>query len=73
MYKSLQSLATVKKHTYFMTRLEYARVSAKDQNPDRQIKKFRQLEIDERYIFIDKQSGKDFNRPQYQEMEIRLI
>lgn len=56
-----------------MTRLGYARVSAKDQNPDRQIKKFRKLEIDERYIFIDKQSGKDFNRPQYQEMEIRLI
>jgi DNA invertase Pin-like site-specific DNA recombinase len=49
-------------------KLGYARVSAKDQNPERQLKKFRDLEIEERYIFIDKQSGKDFNRPQYQVM-----
>lgn len=42
--------------------LAYARVSAKDQNPERQLVKFRALGIDERYIFIDKQSGKDFNR-----------
>ncbi|BBH20216.1 hypothetical protein Back11_15610 [Paenibacillus baekrokdamisoli] len=27
--------------------------------------KFRELGIEERYIFMDKQSGKDFNRPQY--------
>ncbi|WXB95014.1 recombinase family protein (plasmid) [Bacillus sp. FJAT-52991] len=50
----------------------HARVSAKDQNPDWQIKKFWELEIDERYIFIDKQSGKDFNRPQYQAMLLIL-
>lgn len=49
-------------------KLGYAHVSAKDQNPERQLKKFRDLEIEERYIFIDKQSGKDFNRPQYQGM-----
>lgn len=30
--------------------------------------KIRDLGIDERYIFIDKQSGRDFNRPQYQGM-----
>ncbi|MEJ9233320.1 recombinase family protein [Peribacillus butanolivorans] len=49
-------------------KLGYVRVSAKDQNPERQLKKFRELKIEERYIFIDKQSGKDFNRPQYQAM-----
>lgn len=49
-------------------KLGYARVSTKEQNPERQLKKFRELGIDERYIFIDKQSGKDFNRPQYQGM-----
>ncbi|MFZ3589730.1 recombinase family protein [Bacillus sp. DJP31] len=49
-------------------KLGYARVSAKDQNPERQLKKFRELRIEERYVFIDKQSGKDFNRPQYQAM-----
>lgn len=48
--------------------LGYARVSAKDQNPERQLKKMRELGIEDRYIFVDKQSGKDFNRPQYQAM-----
>ncbi|MGG0412216.1 recombinase family protein [Peribacillus simplex] len=46
----------------------YAHVSAKDQNSERQLKKFRDLGIEERYIFIDKHSGKDFNPPQYQGM-----
>lgn len=45
----------------------YARVSSKDQNELRQIKAFEELGINERDIFIDKQSGKDFdNREQYQ-------
>ncbi|PZE19361.1 recombinase family protein [Paenibacillus xerothermodurans] len=52
--------------------LAYARVSAKDQNPERQLVKFRQLGIDERYIFIDMQSGKDFNRPRYQAMRLMI-
>lgn len=43
----------------------YARVSAKDQNPERQILKFRELGIEERFIFIDKQSGRSFDRPRY--------
>lgn len=46
----------------------YGRVSAKDQNPERQIVKFRELGIEERFIFVDKQSGKDFERPRYQAM-----
>ncbi|OXS64667.1 recombinase family protein [Priestia filamentosa] len=49
-------------------KLGYARVSSRDQNPERQLKKFRELAIEDRYIFIDKQSGKDFNRPRYQAM-----
>lgn len=48
----------------------YVRVSTKEQNTDRQIKKMRELGIEERYIFVDKQSGKDFNRPQYQAMRL---
>lgn len=47
----------------------YIRVSSKDQNEDRQLKELLDLEIDERDIFLDKQSGKDFNRPQYQALK----
>ncbi|MBU8763727.1 recombinase family protein [Micrococcus luteus] len=52
--------------------MAYARVSAKDQNPERQLVKFRELGIDERYIFMDKQSGKDFDRPRYQAMRLMI-
>jgi DNA invertase Pin-like site-specific DNA recombinase len=44
----------------------YIRVSSKDQNEGRQIEAMKERGIDERDIFIDKQSGKDFNRDQYQ-------
>ncbi|HOA34392.1 MAG TPA: recombinase family protein, partial [Clostridiales bacterium] len=37
----------------------YIRVSSKDQNEARQVEKMKELGIDERYIFIDKESGKD--------------
>lgn len=47
----------------------YVRVSAKDQNPDRQIAKMRELGIEERRIFVEKASGKDFERPVYQAMK----
>lgn len=50
----------------------YGRVSAKDQNPERQLLKFREIGIDERYIFVDKLSGKDFNRPRYQAMRLMI-
>ncbi len=43
----------------------YIRVSSKDQNVARQQKQLLELGIEERNIFIDKQSGKDFDRPQY--------
>ncbi|MGW9128075.1 recombinase family protein [Paenibacillus chitinolyticus] len=49
--------------------LGYARVSSKDQNEERQVKKLMELGIEDRFLFIDKQSGKDFNRPRYQAMK----
>ena len=46
----------------------YIRVSTKDQNEARQIVALNEFGISERDIYIDKQSGKDFNREQYQLM-----
>ena len=43
----------------------YCRVSSKEQNEVRQLVAFREYGIDERDIYIDKQSGKDFNRENY--------
>lgn len=50
----------------------YVRVSSKDQNEARQMESMQTLGIDERDIHFDKQSGKDFNRPQYQALKLRL-
>jgi DNA invertase Pin-like site-specific DNA recombinase len=44
----------------------YIRVSSKDQNEGRQLESMKKMKIDPRDIFIDKQSGKDFDRVQYQ-------
>lgn len=41
----------------------YVRVSTKDQNAARQIIAMEGFCIDKKHIFLDKQSGKDFNRP----------
>ncbi len=50
----------------------YVRVSTKDQNEDRQYIALRELCIPEKNIFMDKQSGKDFERPQYRRLVRRL-
>lgn len=50
----------------------YARVSVADQNEDRQMIALRRYEVPIRNIFVDKQSGKDFNRPQYTRL-VRLL
>ena len=47
----------------------YVRVSSKDQNEERQLIKMRELGIEERRIFVEKASGKDFERPVYQAMK----
>lgn len=46
----------------------YVRVSSKDQNEDRQISAMHDEDIADNCIFTDKQSGKDFNRPQYKRL-----
>lgn len=46
----------------------YARVSSKDQNEERQIKRLKEAGVPERYIFIDKESGKDYNREKWSAM-----
>ena len=50
----------------------YVRVSGLDQNEGRQLEKMKTLGIDERHLFIDKASGKDFDRPKYQAMKQML-
>lgn len=50
----------------------YCRVSSTDQNEDRQVEAMLGLGINERDIFIDKCSGKDFDRPQYQALKVQL-
>ena len=46
----------------------YVRVSAKDQNEDRQIIAMREFGVSEKNIYMDKQSGKDFKRKQYKRL-----
>ena len=50
----------------------YIRVSTKEQNEDRQLLALKELAIQEKNLFIDKQSGKDFERPQYRKMVRKL-
>ena len=50
----------------------YARVSTKEQNEERQLIALKEQGIGKKHIFIDKQSGKDFERTAYQRMLRRL-
>jgi len=50
----------------------YARVSSKDQSLERQINAAKEMKIEDDYIFIEKASGKDFKRPEYQLMKRML-
>lgn len=50
----------------------YARVSSKEQNEERQIKALMESGVEERFIFLDKESGKDFNREQYKVLKNAL-
>lgn len=50
----------------------YARVSARDQKEDRQMMALRQIPVREENIYLDRQSGKDFNRPMYQRLLKKL-
>ena len=50
----------------------YVRVSSVDQNEDRQMIALREKGLQEDLIYIDKQSGKDFERPQYKKLVKKL-
>ena len=50
----------------------YVRVSTKEQNEDRQMIAMGEIQVPEKNIFIDKQSGKDFDRPMYHKLLKKL-
>ncbi|MBR1553000.1 MAG: recombinase family protein, partial [Schwartzia sp.] len=50
----------------------YVRVSTKEQNIDRQLASMRDMAVSADNIFIDRMSGKDFNRPKYKKLLRRL-
>lgn len=50
----------------------YIRVSSADQSEERQLAALRGRGIPEKRLYIDKQSGKDFNRPEYKQLVKRL-
>lgn len=50
----------------------YIRVSSYDQNEDRQLIAMNNARIPRKNIFVDKQSGSDFNRPMYKKMVKKL-
>lgn len=50
----------------------YIRVSSKDQNEDRQMIAMHAEGVNDRHIYMDKQSGKDFKRPQYRRLISKL-
>ena len=50
----------------------YIRVSSQDQNEDRQHIALAHYHIPKKQLFMDKQSGKDFNRPQYRKLVKKL-
>ena len=50
----------------------YIRVSSKDQKEDRQQIALKEVGVERQNIYVDKQSGKDFNRPQYKKMLRKL-
>lgn len=50
----------------------YVRVSTREQNEDRQMIAMREMGVPKSNIYMDKQSGKDFDRPQYKKLLRKL-
>lgn len=50
----------------------YVRVSTREQNEARQVIAIQEFGVNDQHIFIEKQSGKDFNRPQYRRLLRKL-
>ena len=65
--KEKEGTITISTNTY-----GYIRVSTREQNEDRQLIALRELNIPKRNIYMDKQSGKDFDRPQYKKLVRRM-
>ena len=55
-----------------MNEYGYVRVSARDQNEDRQLLAMENVNVPKSYIYVDKESGRDFDRPMYRKMLRRL-
>ena len=51
----------------------YIRVSSRDQNEDRQLIALKEVGVQDKNIYLDKQSGKDFNRPQYKKLLRKIL
>lgn len=62
----------MEEESFMATTYGYVRVSSQDQNEDRQLIALREKLVDPKQTFIDKQSGKDFDRPQYKKMLKKL-
>lgn len=56
----------------FIMTYAYIRVSTKQQKIDRQYEEIKQYDISDKFIFIDKESGKDFDRTNYQKLIKKL-
>ena len=50
----------------------YARVSSESQREDRQLEALRSFGVEDRLIYVDKQSGKNFDRPKYKRMVSKM-
>ena len=50
----------------------YMRCSSREQNEDRQLIALKEMRVPEKQIYMDKQSGKDFDRPQYKRLLRKL-
>ena len=55
-----------------MNTYAYLRVSTREQNEDRQVFAMTEFGVDPKYMIVEKQSGKDFNRPLYQKLLKKL-
>ena len=55
-----------------MCEYAYVRVSSLEQNEDRQLIEIKKMGVRDENIFIDKQSGKDFDRPMYKMLKAKL-
>lgn len=55
-----------------MKQYGYIRVSARDQNPERQLQALKEEGVPEQNIYVDKMSGKNFERPQYKRLMKKL-